>query len=111
MCRGPVSEHCPAHRFCFGVCGGKVGRLRDFPFGIGDDDACLLLDRGAELGVAACYVGAGGEQPEQCIGHGWLARAVAAQGLPCTPLRQDACRPFTATLSTGYLSPMRGTKT
>ena len=40
--RGPVPEHCLAQRFCFGVRGDKVGGLRDFPFGVGDDDLCLV---------------------------------------------------------------------
>ena len=60
-CRGPVPEHCLAQRFCFGVCGDKVGRLRDFPFCVGDDDVCLVLDRRAEFRVVAGYVRAGAD--------------------------------------------------
>ena len=60
-CRGPVPKHCVAHGLCFGVRGGEVGGLRDFPFGVGDDDPCLILNRGAEFRVVAGHVGAGGE--------------------------------------------------
>jgi hypothetical protein len=76
--RGPVPEHCLAQRFGFGVRGDEVGGLRDFPFGVGDDDVCLVLDRRAEFGVVAGHVGAGFEQPEQRVGHGWLVGAVTA---------------------------------
>ena len=94
-----MPEHCLAQRFCFGVCGGKVGRLRDFPFCVGDDDVCLVLDRRAEFRVVAGDVGAGAEQPEQRVGHGWLAGAVAADEAAHhrevfgeTPSRHDDCR-------------------
>ena len=59
MRSGPVLEHRPAHGFCLGLWGGKVGGLRDLPFGVGDDDRCLVLDRGGEFGVVAGHLGAG----------------------------------------------------
>ena len=70
-----MPEYCPAQRFRFGVRGDKVGRLRDFPFGVGDDDLCLVLDRRTQLGVIAGHVGARFEQPEQRVGHGRLVGA------------------------------------
>jgi hypothetical protein len=57
---------------------GEVGRLGGLPLGVGDDDACLFLDRRGSLAIAAGYGGAAAQQPEQRTGDGWLAGAVAA---------------------------------
>jgi hypothetical protein len=54
------------------VTGGTVARrttnlgarYADFPFGVGDDDTCLVIDRRAEFGVVSGHVSAGFEQPQ-----------------------------------------------
>ena len=59
-----MAEQSQAHHFGFVADRDQVSRLRDFPFGVGHDEAGLLLDRHAEFGIAIGHAGAGGEQPE-----------------------------------------------
>ena len=66
------------HGLRFGVREVEVGGLGDFSFGVGDDDPGLLFDGRVPLGVVSGHGGAVAEQPEQRVGDGRLAGAVAA---------------------------------
>src|SRR5215467_4158571 len=76
--RGLVPGEDLAHRFGSGVRVGQVGWLGDLAVGVGDDDACLFFDRRGPLRVATGDGGAVAQQPQQRIGDGGLAGAVAA---------------------------------
>src|SRR6516165_4264229 len=76
--RGPVPGDRLAYRLGLGVGEGEVERLGDLSLGVGDHDAGLFFDRRAPLRVVTGHSGAVAQQPEQRVGDGWLARAVAA---------------------------------
>ena len=67
-----------AHGFRFGARESQVGGLGDFSFGVGDDEVCLFVDRRVPLGIVTGHGGAAAQQPEQRLGDGGLASAVAA---------------------------------
>jgi hypothetical protein len=67
-----------ADRFGFGVREGQAEGLGDLSFGVGDDDACLFFDRREPFRIVTSSGGAVAQQPEQRIGNGGLAGAVAA---------------------------------
>ena len=70
----PLPEYGLAHRLRFGQDRDQVHRLRNLSFGVGDDDACLFRDRGAQFsGFPAGHVGAGARGAE-AVRRLWSAR-------------------------------------